>query len=178
MVRITSDVTCNSRYPDRIPQDKIPQDKIPTDKIPQDRIPQDKIPQPEKWTKSHNIESWQGDGFKLLVGATDSGRGHPWRTGKSWCWSLRTWLVSHLGSESDASTSVCRLASSRSVRIASLAAGQSMSSWPASGTTYAGRPVTDTRNRGQIWLELCRMNKLYKLCVLNHLNKFRTNYCE
>ena len=46
--------------------DRIPQDKIPTNKIPQDRIPQDKIPQPEKWTKSHNIESWQWDGFKLL----------------------------------------------------------------------------------------------------------------
>ena len=58
-------------YPDRIPQDKIPQDKIPqdkipTDKIPQDRIPQDKIPQPEMWTKSHNMKSWQWDGFKLL----------------------------------------------------------------------------------------------------------------
>ena len=167
--------SCLWRYPDRIPQDKIPQDKIP---------------QHEKWTKSHNIESWQGDGFKLLDGTTDSfiwlatsirrfgrwSRQSKCWTGKSWRWSPRTWLVSHLGSESDAGKSVCRLASSRSVRIASLDTGQSGSSWPASGTTFAGRPVTGTRNRGLIWHELCRMNKLYKLCDLNQLNKYRTNY--
>ena len=146
-----------------------------------DRIPQDKIPQPEKWTKSHNIESWQGDGLKLVDGTTDSFiwwatsirwsgrwlRPSKWRIGKSWHFSLRTWLVSHLGSESDASTSVCRLTSSRSVRIASLDAGQSGSSWPA----FAGCPVIYTRNRGLIWRELCKMNKLYKLCDLNQLNK-------
>ena len=76
------------RYPDRIPQDKIPQDKISTDKIPQDRIPQDKIPQPEKWTKSHNIESWQGTAgwnnrfFQLL--ATSIRRSGRWSRTSKW----------------------------------------------------------------------------------------------
>ena len=146
-------------------------------------------------TVEHNTEEWLSTGHlgrttSVRDGTTNSfiwwatsirqsghwSRPSKWRIGKSWRWSLRTWSVSHLGSESDASTSVCRLASS--CRIASLAAGQSGSSWQASGTTFAGRPVTDTRNKGLIWRELCRMKKLCKLCDSNQLNKYRSNYCE
>ena len=170
------------RYPDRIPQDKIPQDKIP-----QDRIPQDKIPQPEKWTKSHNIESWQGDGFKTalvnwlqwqtllccigLEGFADyfSKTYVTWtfryvqpsqptvrlESTCSWCrhvshgwpelWNVHEATVNGAPLTNNQCegwnnitytfiwlATVCRLASSRSVRIVS------GSSWPASGTTFAG----------------------------------------
>ena len=81
----------------------------------------------------------------------DAGRGHPNgepesrdadRSGPDW------------SATSEANPRLVRqsaLASSRSVRIASLAAGRTIGEFLTGiRTTFAGRPVTDTRNRGLI----------------------------